>query len=135
MEVRSRRVEGALVIDVKGEVDLFSSPKMRSAILEALNNEQVSRVAVNFVEVRYIDSSGVATLVEGLQLARAKNRKFVLFGLQQRTREVLELARLDKVFDIRAGEVEALANPWGPRALVNVPWFQYSQELAEGRSR
>lgn len=111
MEVRARRVEGALVIDVKGEVDLFSSPKMRSAILEALNNEQVSRVAVNFVEVRYIDSSGVATLVEGLQLARAKNRKFVLFGLQQRTREVLELARLDKVFDIRAGEVEALANP------------------------
>ena len=111
MEVRARRVEGALVIDVKGEVDLFSSPKMRAAILEALNNDQVTRVAVNFVEVRYIDSSGVATLVEGLQLARTKNRKFVLFGLQQRTREVLELARLDKVFDIRAGEVEALANP------------------------
>ena len=110
MEVRARRVESALVIDVKGEVDLFSSPKMRAAILEALNNEQVSRVAVNFIEVRYIDSSGVATLVEGLQLARAKNRKFVLCGLQQRTREVLELARLDKVFDIRAGEVEALAN-------------------------
>ena len=111
MEVKSRKVEKAVVIDVKGEVDLFSSPKMRAAILEALNNEQVSRVAVNFGEVRYIDSSGVATLVEGLQLARAKSRKFVLFGLQQRTREVLELARLDKVFDIRAGEVEALANP------------------------
>jgi anti-sigma B factor antagonist len=111
MEVKSRKVEKAVVIDVKGEVDLFSSPKMRAVILEALNNEQVSRVAVNFGEVRYIDSSGVATLVEGLQLARAKNRKFVLFGLQQRTREVLELARLDKVFDIRAGEVEALANP------------------------
>jgi anti-sigma B factor antagonist len=111
MEVRARRVESALVIDVKGEVDLFSSPKMRSAIIEALNSEQVSRVAVNFGEVRYIDSSGVATLVEGLQLARSKNRKFVLFGLQQRAREVLELARLDKVFDIRAGEVEALAKP------------------------
>ena len=111
MEVRARRVEGALVIDVKGEVDLFSSPKMRSAIIEALNSQQVSRVAVNFGEVRYIDSSGVATLVEGLQLARSKKCKFVLFGLQQRTREVLELARLDKVFDIRAGEVEALANP------------------------
>lgn len=111
MEVRSRRVEGALVIDVKGEVDLFSSPKMRAAIIEALNSEKVLRVAVNFGEVRYIDSSGVATLVEGLQLARSKKCKFVLFGLQQRTREVLELARLDKVFDIRAGEVEALANP------------------------
>ena len=111
MEVKARKVEGALVIDVKGEVDLFSSPKMRSAIIEALNTEKVLRVAVNFCEVRYIDSSGVATLVEGLQLARSKKCKFVLFGLQQRTREVLELARLDKVFDIRAGEVEALANP------------------------
>lgn len=109
--MRARKVENALVIDVSGEVDLFSSPKMRSALIEALNSKQVSRVAVNFGEVSYIDSSGVATLVEGLQLARSKNCKFVIFGLQQRAREVLELARLDRVFDIRAGELEALSNP------------------------
>ena len=111
MEVRTRKVQSVLVVDVRGQVDLFSSPKMRTAIIEALNSKQVSRVAVNFGEVSYIDSSGVATLVEGLQLARSKKCQFVLFGLRKGAREVLELARLDRVFDIRAGEVEALANP------------------------
>jgi anti-sigma B factor antagonist len=110
MDVKTRRAQSALVIDLKGQVDLFSSPKMRIAILEAVNSKQVSRVVINLSEVSYIDSSGVASLVEGLQLARSKRCRLVLFGLQQGAREVLELARLDKIFDIRATEVEALAD-------------------------
>lgn len=110
MDVQTRRAQTALVIDLKGQVDLFSSPKMRSAILEAINSKQVSRVAINLSEVSYIDSSGVASLVEGLQLARAKSCRLVLFGLQHGAREVLELARLDKIFEIRNSEPEALAD-------------------------
>jgi anti-sigma B factor antagonist len=110
MEVQTRAVGKTLVIDVRGEVDLFSSPKMRSAMLQAINVKESVKVAVNMSEVKYIDSSGVATLVEGLQLARAKNRSFVLFGLQQGAREVLELARLDKIFDIRAAETDVVSD-------------------------
>jgi anti-sigma B factor antagonist len=110
MDVQTRRAQDAIVIDVKGQVDLFSSPKMRAAILEAVNAANVSRVAINMTGVSYMDSSGVASLVEGLQLARTKNRSLVLFGLQQAAREVLELARLDKIFTIRASELEALAD-------------------------
>ena len=109
MDVHSRRAEGALVIDVKGQVDLFSSPKLRSAILEAFNTTQGTRIAINLGEVTYMDSSGVASLVEGLQMARTKKRGLVLFGLQKGTKELLELARLDKIFIIRATELEALA--------------------------
>jgi anti-sigma B factor antagonist len=110
MDVQTRRTQDALVIDVKGQVDLFSSPKLRSAILAAVNATQMSRVAINMNEVTYMDSSGVASLVEGLHLARTKECRLVLFGLQQAAKEVLELARLDKIFTIRATELEALAD-------------------------
>jgi anti-sigma B factor antagonist len=108
IEVQTREVGRTLVIDIRGDVDLFSSPKMRSAILAAFNSAAVSQVAVNLGGVSYIDSSGIATLVEGLQLARSTSRRFVLFGLQKGAREVLELARLDKIFDIRATETDVL---------------------------
>lgn len=109
MEVKIRKVGSSCVIDVKGQIDLSSSPKMRTAVLEAIKKGGVLRVAVNLSEVSYIDSSGIATLVEGLQRARSKNCQFVIFGLQQGAREVLEIARLDKVFEIRSNESEALA--------------------------
>ncbi len=107
-EVKTRAVGKNLIIDVRGKVDLFSSPKMRSAILEAINDKGISQVSINLSEVSYLDSSGVATLVEGLQRARARQCLFVLFGLQDAANEVLKLARLDRIFEIRATEAEAL---------------------------
>jgi anti-sigma B factor antagonist len=58
--------------------------------------------------VSYIDSSGIATLVEGLQLSRQTKTRFGLFGLRPNARSVLELARLHKVFTIFESEAEAL---------------------------
>jgi anti-sigma B factor antagonist len=106
--VQTRGVRKTLIIDVRGKVDLFSSPKMRSAILQAINSKGVAQVSVNLSEVTYIDSSAVATLVEGLQLARRRNCRFILFGLQDAAKEVLRLARLDRIFEIRATEVDTL---------------------------
>jgi len=106
MEVNARGIGNTIIVDVKGKVDLFSSPGMRSTILEAIQGKGIVQVAVNLSEVTYVDSSGIATLVEALQLARSKRCRFVLFGLRQAAREVLELARLDKIFDIRAAEAD-----------------------------
>ena len=53
-------------------------------------------------EVTYIDSSGIATLVEGLQLSRETKTHFGLLALRHNARSVLELARLNKVFAIFA---------------------------------
>jgi anti-sigma B factor antagonist len=108
MAVQTRPVRDNLVIDVKGQVDLHTSPRMRLAILTGINRKDVSRVAVNLAGVNYIDSSGVATLIEGLQLARKRDCRFVLFGLRQEAREVLMLAHLDRIFEIRATEADAL---------------------------
>jgi anti-sigma B factor antagonist len=93
------RQEGAFkVVAIGGEVDLSWSAEIRSAILNALRGED--GVLVELSAVSYIDSSGIAALVEGYQRAKAGNLQFGLFSISPAVRAVLELARLDQVFPI-----------------------------------
>lgn len=87
-----------IVISLTGEVDLNYSPQARKQILAQL--KQHKNVLVNLSDVKYIDSSGVASLVEGFQLARSQKLKFGLLGVSRAAMQVLQLARLDKVFPI-----------------------------------
>lgn len=86
------------VVSLGGEVDMHYSPKARKEILRALKASQP--VLVDLTEVQYIDSSGVASLVEGFQLARSQNLDFALVGVSDAAMRVLKLARLDQVFPI-----------------------------------
>lgn len=88
------------VVGLSGEVDLHYSPKAREQILAQLNNS--CNVLVDLSKVSYIDSSGVASLVEGFQLARTKKLKFGLVGVSDAAMQVFQLARLDKVFPMYA---------------------------------
>ena len=87
------------VLSINGEVDMFSSPQARNAIME-LVKKRVPKVIVELSEVTYMDSSGVATLIEGLQLCQKYNGLLVVAGLRDNVREVFELTRLDKIFKI-----------------------------------
>ncbi|MCB1607698.1 MAG: STAS domain-containing protein [Xanthomonadales bacterium] len=89
---------GFQVVKVQGEVDLSWSQKLRKSILDALGKSQ--KVAVDLSQVTYIDSSGIAALVEGFQSARGKGQHFSLVSVSQPVIAVLELARLDRVFPI-----------------------------------
>lgn len=104
----TRRKNGATVVDVMGDVDLYNSPEVRKAVMEAVRAEGVQRVVMNLKGVRYIDSSGVASLVEGLKTSRGLGVKFVLYGLSSAAREVLELSRLIQVFEVAENEEQAL---------------------------
>lgn len=86
------------LLDVFGEVDLSWSHEIRQAVLDALGS--TSALAVLLTRVSYIDSSGIAALVEGFQQARAKGRRFALVAPSEPVISVLELARLDRVFPI-----------------------------------
>ena len=89
-----------MVVTLTGEVDLHYSPEARKQILTQLNNNY--HVLVDLSGVEYIDSSGIASLVEGFQLARSQQLEFGLVGVSEAARQVLELARLDKVFQIKS---------------------------------
>jgi anti-sigma B factor antagonist len=95
-----RSVTGDRVqIAVSGEVDLYTSPELRSAILEAVETAD-SEVVVDLAGVKYMDSSGVATLVEGLRSAHQHDKIFKLVAPSPQVTKVLELTRLDSVFEI-----------------------------------
>jgi anti-sigma B factor antagonist len=87
------------VVALSGDVDLHYSPEARKQILSQLNKN--NNVLVDLSGVSYIDSSGIASLVEGFQLARNKKLRFGLVGVSAAAHQVLQLARLDKVFQIK----------------------------------
>ena len=95
-EVKQDR--GYSIVHLTGDVDLSCSPDARKTILDCLNESQNTMVDLSAVE--YIDSSGVASLVEGYQTAKKKDLSFGLIGVSGPALSVLELARLDKVFPI-----------------------------------
>ncbi len=107
MKVQVRKVEDVAIIDCSGDVDLYTSPRLREALLGQIRGG-AKNVLVNMGEVGYIDSSGIATLVEGLQLSRTTKTRFGLFALRSNARSVMELARLHKVFNLFETEQEAL---------------------------
>ncbi len=108
MQISTRQLGKATIVDVSGDIDLYNSPEVRKVLLAALREERAPRVIVNLREVRYIDSSGVASLVEGLKVSRELGSRLVLLGLSQAVRDVLELSRLNKVFEVCDTEEQAL---------------------------
>jgi len=110
VQISVRQIEKTTILDVSGDIDLSSSPEVRKALLRELRENRIPRVALNLREVRYIDSSGIASLVEGLKASRDTGARFMLFGLSTIAREVLQLSRLVKVFEIYDTEEQALGS-------------------------
>jgi len=88
----------AVIVALDGDVDLQSSPDARKVLLECVGKKKP--VLVDLSNVGYIDSSGVASLVEGLQTAKKAGSSLVLVAVSEGALRVLQLARLDKVFTI-----------------------------------
>lgn len=107
MEYEIKKQDKFTIVLLKGDVDLYYSPGAREAILEHLNKKQ--NVLVDLSQVTYIDSSGVASLVEGYQMAKDHELEFGLVGASDAAINVLQLARLDKVFPIYGSVAERLS--------------------------
>jgi anti-sigma B factor antagonist len=108
MDISTRQVGKATIVDVVGDITLYNSPEVRRVLLGLLKEQHATRVIVNLEKVKYIDSAGVASLVEGLKTSRDLKSGFALYGLSRTTREVLELTRLIKVFEVHSSEEDAL---------------------------
>jgi anti-sigma B factor antagonist len=77
-------------------------------VLVEFREKRTPRVILNLRDVNYIDSSGVASLVEGLKASRDVGSRLILFGLSPIAHEVLQLSRLLKIFEIYDTEDMAL---------------------------
>lgn len=110
MQISSRHIDKATIFDVAGDIDLANSPEVRKLLLREVRENRTPRVVMNLSKVRYIDSSGVASLVEGLKASRDLGLRFILFGLSPSAREVLQLTRLLKIFEVYDDEAQALGS-------------------------
>ncbi len=86
---------------VQGDVTIHTSPKLRNA-LKPLFASKPKHILVNLGGVEFMDSSGIATLVEGLQWSQSSGGRFVLEGLTETVQDVFKLAKLDTIFEIKA---------------------------------
>ena len=96
------------VFPLEGEIDLHVSPRVAES-LGAMIQKKPDRLVVDLSKVSYIDSSGLAVLIEGMQNVQAHGGKFFLAGLQENVRPIFEIARLDQVFIIFPDVDAALA--------------------------
>jgi anti-sigma B factor antagonist len=106
--------DGRLIVALDGEVDLSRAPETRRLLLDCVARGQ--EILVDLSGVTYIDSSGIASLVEALQEAGKKGIGLGLvavIAVSDDARKVFELARLDKVFTIHSDLDTALANSKG----------------------
>ena len=109
MKISARHLDKMTIFDISGDIDLATSPELRKALLRELRELRMPRVILNLKAVRYIDSSGVASLVEGLKASRDVGSRFVMFGLNTTIREVLQLSKLVRIFEICDSEEQAVA--------------------------
>ena len=99
INIQGDQTENLATVILSGEVDLYSSREARKIILE-LASRKVPIIIVDLSGVPYMDSSGLASMVEGLQKVESYKGKFILSGLQPMVNKVFELSRLNTVFTI-----------------------------------
>ncbi len=108
LNIKMQANDQYVMLNIEGDVDLYSSPDVRDALLK-LTKKKTPMILVNLEKVSYMDSSGVATLIEGLQHCNKYKGRFRLVSLRDNVREVFELTRLDKIFEIYNDVNEAVA--------------------------
>ncbi len=98
MKYKVSKAKGYAVVAFQGDIDFGSSPEARRILLDEL--EKGGGLLVDLSAVAYIDSSGVASLIEAFQSAKGSGSRFALIAISEAAMRVLRLAHLERVFPI-----------------------------------
>ncbi len=99
MQIEKSAANGVTTLKITGEVDLHASPQLR-AELQHCALEKAPVLLVDFTNVEYIDSSGLATFIEYVRDAESFKGKIALFGLKKKVRTIFDLVRLNELFTL-----------------------------------
>ncbi len=107
MKIEISDHKGKKVMALSGEIDMHESPYLRKELM-ALVGKKTTPLVVDFQAVSYIDSSGIATFVEGLKGMMAFGGKLQLVSIPAGIMEIFSFSKLDKVFEIHGSVDDAL---------------------------
>jgi anti-sigma B factor antagonist len=108
MQITERIEDSVPVVSITGDIDLENSPKLRE-FLKPKASQKTPGLLLDFAGVNYIDSSGLATLIEYFQAAQGYKGKLALASLSPRVKNVFEIVRLEQIFSIHPDVPSALA--------------------------
>jgi len=109
VEISTEKIAAGVVVRLKGDVDMNTSPDVRSNLADVFKQGGSKALLINLSGVRYMDSSGIATLVEAMQNCMKQGMRLRLVEPSPPVRDVFELARLASVFEIFASMADATA--------------------------
>lgn len=102
VDITSEKTAAGFLLRLKGDVDMNSSSQVRAALGDVFRQagKGLRVLFVDLSQVRYMDSSGIATLIEAMQTCMKQGARLRLVDLSPAVRDVFELARLAAVFEI-----------------------------------
>ena len=107
MQINSEQKGEISVFKVTGDIDIESAPEVKKTFDKAITSAS-KKVVINLEEVDYVDSSGLATLVEILKNLRGHGGALKLSNLSAKVKGLFEITKLDKLFDITQNEEDAV---------------------------
>lgn len=107
MQIKERNAGEVIILELSGEIDINTSPEVRQAF-DQLIKQQKKKILLNFARVPYIDSSGLATLVEMLQRLKRLDGTLRISNLSEKVQGLFEITKLERLFSIFPAEEEAL---------------------------
>lgn len=99
LTLATREVDGRTIVQVGGEIDVYTAPRLRDAIAE-LVSQGVYAIVVDMEGVEFLDSTGLGVLVGGLKKVRAHDGSLELVCTQERLLKIFRITGLAKVFVI-----------------------------------
>jgi anti-sigma B factor antagonist len=109
LSLETRQENGRTIIEVGGEIDVYTAPKLRDTITELVGQE-CYHLVIDMEKVDFLDSTGLGVLVGGLKKVRSHDGSMQLVCTQERLLKIFRITGLSKVFAIHATQAEALAD-------------------------
>ena len=100
--------DGIEVVDVEGEIDVYTAPRLRELLIDLVNKNNYQLV-VNMEKVEFLDSTGLGVLVGAVKRVRAHDGSLDLVCTQQRILKIFKITGLTKVFGIHETVDQAIA--------------------------
>ncbi len=97
------------VVSIEGNVDIYTSPHMKGEISKLIK-KRIPIILIDLNEVKYMDSSGIATFVESFKNIKKYEGKFILYNLPAIVIDVFKMTKLEKIFEIYENETTAFEN-------------------------
>ena len=108
LEAEVRQERGGIVLDLRGEINGFAQEALDAAYAEAESNDPEA-ILLNFEEVDYINSTGIALIVDLLAKARVSQRRLVAYGVSDHYVEIFEITRLSDFMSVFPDEESAMS--------------------------